>query len=156
QIWYPGYEAGHAVADVLFGDADPGGRLPTTMSHRIEDTPAFTNYPGEEGHVLYGEGIFVGYRWYDTRGIEPRYAFGYGLSYTTFGYEAARVSVDGDGVSLTVDVTNTGSRAGTEVVQVYVRRAGGAFVRPMQELKAFEKITLDPAETRRVSLRVLR
>ena len=91
QCWFAGEEWGHALADVLSGDVSPSGKLPTTFPVRIEDTPAFTSYPGERGQVRYGEGVFVGYRWYDTRRIEPRFCFGHGLSYTTFALDAPRV-----------------------------------------------------------------
>ena len=84
QCWFAGEEWGNALADVLSGDVSPSGKLPTTIPMRIEDTPAFTNYPGEHGKVRYGEGVFVGYRWYDAQQIEPRFCFGHGLSYTTF------------------------------------------------------------------------
>ena len=114
QIWYPGQELGNALADVLSGVSEPGGRLPTTFPVRLEDTPAFTNYPGERGRVVYGEGVFVGYRWYDARDIEPLFPFGHGLSYTTFEYGEVRLSateLDADDpiVTVAVDVTNTGA-----------------------------------------------
>ncbi len=141
--WYPGQEFGNALADVLLGDVDPGGRLPTTFPQRLEDTPAFTNYPGEFGSVRYGEGVFVGHRWYDARGIEPLFPFGHGLSYTTFELGEPTATVAGDGsVDISVPVTNTGDRAGREVVQVYVEAPPGPVARPRQ-LAGFAKAELD-------------
>lgn len=153
--WYPGQEFGNALADVLCGDVDPGGRLPTTFARRIEDTPAFTNYPGEFGQVRYGEGIHVGHRWYDARGIEPLFPFGHGLSYTTFeiGEAVATVAAGGD-VTVEVMVTNTGRRRGSEVVQVYVEAPDGPVARPPRQLAGFAKVTLDPAETTTATVRV--
>jgi beta-glucosidase len=147
QCWFPGEEWGNALADVLSGDISPSGKLPSTMPVRLEDTPAFTNYPGERGQVRYGEGVFVGYRWYDTRRIEPQYCFGHGLSYTTFDIADPRWN----GTELTVRVTNTGTRAGAEVVQCYVHDAQATVSRPEQELKGFAKVALDPGESRDVS-----
>jgi beta-glucosidase len=143
QAWFPGEEWGNALADVLSGDVSPAGKLPTTIPVRLEDTPAFTNYPGERGQVRYGEGLFVGYRWYDARRIEPRFCFGHGLSYTTF--ELGRPTWDGDAVH--IRVTNTGSMRGAETVQCYVHDADASVARPQQELKAFAKVWLDPGET---------
>ena len=123
---------------------------------RLEDNPAFINYPGENGRVRYGEGIFVGYRYYDKKQIEPLFPFGYGLSYTSFGYANLRLSTDrlapGGELTVSVEVTNTGKRAGREVVQVYVRDPQARLTRPPQELKGFRKIALQPGETRAVEL----
>ena len=148
QAWFPGEEWGNALADVLSGDVSPSGKLPTTIPVRIEDTPAFTCYPGERGQVRYGEGVFVGYRWYDTRRIEPRFCFGHGLSYTTFALDPP--TWDGDAVH--VRVTNTGTVRGAETVQCYVHDAESSVSRPLQELKAFAKVFLDPGESRDVTL----
>ena len=148
QAWFPGEEWGNALADVLSGDVSPSGKLPTTIPVRLEDTPAFTNYPGERGQVRYGEGVFVGYRWYDTRLIEPRFCFGHGLSYTTF--ELGAPTWDGDAVN--VRVTNTGPVRGAETVQCYVHDAEASVARPQQELKAFAKVWLDPGESRDIRL----
>ena len=145
--WYPGQEAGEAIADVLIGDAEPGGRMPTTWAKREQDTPAFLNYPGEAGVVRYGEGIFVGYRGYDARGIEPMIPFGHGGSYTTFEWGPAEVIGDGTQRTVTVPVTNTGHRRGSEVVQVYVAPPPGGVPRPPKELAGFAKLTLNPGET---------
>jgi len=148
--WYPGQEAGNAIADVLFGDVNPSGRLPMTFPRRLQDNPAYINYPGENGQVHYGEGLFVGYRYYDKKEIAPLFPFGYGLSYTTFEYNNLVVEA-GDPVRIAVDVSNTGTRAGKEVVQVYVRDCQSRLVRPEKELKAFAKVTLLPGETRTVT-----
>jgi beta-glucosidase len=161
QVWYPGQEAGNGIADVLFGDVDPGGRLPTTFPQRLADTPAFPNYPGVDGHARYAEGVFVGYRHYDHNGIEPRFCFGHGLTYTTFEYGELQLEVAGPDtgvddttplVTATVDVTNVGDRFGREVVQLYVRDVDASVARPEQELKQFHKIGLAPGETRTVRL----
>lgn len=155
QAWYPGQEAGNAIADVLFGDVNPSGKLPQTFPKRLQDNPAYINYPGENGKVHYGEGIFVGYRYYDKKDIEPLFPFGYGLSYTTFTYRnlilnAAEYAL-GDEIQISVDVENTGVRAGKEVVQLYVRDLESSLMRPEKELKAFAKVALEPGETKTVS-----
>ncbi len=156
QSWYGGQEAGHALADILFGDVTPSGKLPTTFPVRLEDNPAFINYPGENGKVYYGEGLFVGYRYYDKKQIAPLFPFGHGLSYTTFAYSNLRFNGSefgpGDEIIVSVDVTNTGQRAGQEVVQLYVRDEESRLVRPLQELKAFAKVALEPGKTQTVTL----
>jgi beta-glucosidase len=158
QSWYGGQEAGNALADVLFGDTTPSGKLPTTFPLRLEDNPAFINYPGENGKVHYGEGLFVGYRYYDKKEIAPLFPFGYGLSYTTFAYDNLRLNGDAfshdDEIVVSVDVTNRGQRAGQEVVQLYVRDEESRLVRPLQELKAFAKVALEPGETKTVALKL--
>lgn len=143
--WYPGQEFGNALADVLTGDRDPGGRLPTTFARRIEDTPAFTSYPGEFGAVRYAEGLFVGHRWYDVRAIEPLFPFGHGLSYATFEIgEPDAVVGDGGEVTVRVPVTNASDRSGSEVVQVYVEPPEGPVARPVRQLAGFTKVHLEP------------
>jgi len=138
EAWFPGQECGNSIADVLLGEVNPSGRLPDTFPMRIEDNPAYINYPGENGGVLYGEGIFVGYRYYDAKKIEPLFPFGYGLSYTTFEYSNLRTSSPvlevGDRLRVAVDVKNTGGREGKEVVQLYVRDVKSSLVRPPKEL----------------------
>jgi len=154
HAWFPGQEFGNALADLLFGDANPSGKLPTTFPVRLQDTPAFTNYPGENGQVLYGEGIFVGYRWYDTRDIAPRLPFGHGLSYTSFGYGELTVEPEtrgGEPIEASLEITNRGERAGQEVVQLYVRDPLSRLARPEKELKAFAKVGLEPGQSTRVS-----
>jgi beta-glucosidase len=151
-LWYPGQEGGHALADVLFGDADPGGRLPTTFPKRIEDNPSHLHYPGENGRVVYGEGIFAGYRYYAKKRIEPRLWFGHGLSYARYRYgalalSAARSHLDRP-LEVSLEVTNVAERAGSEVVQLYVRDLASRLARPENELRAFAKLALAPGQTR--------
>jgi len=155
QAWYGGQEAGNAIADVLFGDVNPSGKLPTTFPKRIQDNPAYINYPGENGEVLYGEGIFVGYRYYDKKDVEPLFPFGHGLSYTTFAYRNLILSTaecgPGDAIKVSVEVQNTGTCSGQEVVQLYVHDLESSLIRPEKELKAFAKVALEPGETRTVT-----
>lgn len=155
--WLLGQAGGGATADVLFGDVNPSAKLTETIPLRLEDSPAFLDFPGEFSHVRYGEGLFVGYRWYDVRRLEVAFPFGHGLSYTTFSYgdAAAAVNAEGD-VDVTVAVTNTGDRAGREIVQVYTSLADGTVQRPVRELKAFASVALEPGETREVTLTVRR
>jgi len=156
ETWLGGQAGGAAVADLLTGAAGPSGRLTETIPLRLEDTPAFGNFPGEAGHVRYGEGILVGYRWYDTRRVDVAYPFGHGLTYTTFRYDDLAVAVHGAGPDVRLDVrvrvTNTGTRAGAEVVQVYVGDPQASVLRPARELKAFRKVTLEPGEERDVTV----
>lgn len=156
QAWYPGQEAGNAIADVLFGDVNPSGKLPQTFPLRLEDTPAYLNFPGDNGKVLYGERIYVGYRYYDKKEVAPLFPFGFGLSYTTFSYSNLRLSATeigaGDTLQVSVDVTNSGTVAGKEVVQVYVHDVESRLHRPEKELKGFAKVALEPGETKTVTL----
>jgi beta-glucosidase len=168
QIWFGGEQAGEGAADVLLGDVDPGGRLPTTIPCRIEDTPAFPYYPGEDGHAPYGEGLLVGYRHYDTVGVDPRFCFGHGLSFTEFRLADLDAAVLGSlqahplGAGLESEplvqanlmVENVGSRRGTEVVQCYVHALDRREGEPDQQLRAFEKVSLDPGATARIELRL--
>ena len=155
QLWYDSQEQGNALADVLFGDVNPSGKLPTTFPVRLEDNPAYINYPGENGKVRYGEGIFVGYRYYDKKDIAPLFPFGHGLSYTKFKYSNLKLSAKSitpnDTLKVKVDVTNTGKVAGKEIVQLYVRDVKSTFARPEKELKAFEKVELKPKQTKTVT-----
>ena len=143
QCWLPGEEWGNALADVVFGDRDPGGRLPTTFPVRVEDSPAHASYPGANGHVAYTDGLLMGYRGYDRAGTAPRFCFGHGLSYTTFEYSDLQV----DGRTVAIDISNTGPRAGTEVVQLYLHRPDAPATRPEQELRRFAKIALAAGAT---------
>ncbi len=156
EAWMMGQAGGGAIADVLFGVVNPSGKLAETFPLRLADTPAYINYPGGHGQVRYGEGIFIGYRYYDMKEQPVLFPFGYGLSYTTFEYSAPRVSAasfrDVDGVTVSVDVTNTGPVAGKEVVQVYVRDHAADLVRPPKELKGFAKVALQPGETKTVTI----
>ena len=150
-------EFGNALVDVLTGAVNPSGRLPTTFPRRLEDCPAYLNYPGEAGRVRYGEGVFAGYRGFDARDIEPAFPFGYGLSYTTFQIADLRVvGIDAEAVEVTGTVTNTGAVAGAEVVQLYLAAPESPVARPPKELVAFAKVSLEPGETRQVGLSVPR
>lgn len=154
SVGFGGQELGDAVVDMLVGDAEPGGRAPTTIGARYEHFAAFANYPGHNSEVRYGESVYCGHRWHDTLGIEPAVAFGSGLGYTTFsiGGAPAEASIGaGDGFAFDVDVTNTGGRRGAEVVQVYVEPINPAVARPVSELKAFGKVEIDPGATETVS-----
>lgn len=158
QVWFAGQAYGEALAAVLTGEEEPGGRLPTTFPLRFEDCPAYLSYPGEGGHVVYGEGVFAGYRGYDERDVEVAFPFGHGLGYTTFEYGEVEVEVSGgaadEGLAATVrvPVTNTGGRAGSEVVQCYVGDVEGSVRRPPRELAAWAKVRLDPGERRAIEL----
>ena len=144
QLWYPGQEGGDALADVLLGAVNPGGKLPTTFARRLEDIPAMLNYPGERGEVHYGEGLFIGYRAFDRTGVAPVFPFGHGLSYTSFSYGPIGLSSPtagpGSSVEVTVAVTNTGDVVGDEVVQLYVGDPEASVVRPPKELKGFVRL----------------
>ncbi len=162
SMFLPGMEGGHAMADILTGKVNPSGKLPLTFPVRYEDTPTYLNFPGDGYEVNYGEGIYVGYRYYDKKKIRPLYPFGYGLSYTTFEVDNLCVkngsveytSVNNaeeeltitDEVRFSVDVTNTGDRAGAEVVQIYIRDMESTLAKPVKELKAFQKVFLKAGE----------
>lgn len=150
-----GQGGGAAIADLLFGVAAPSGRLAETIPRRLEDTPAFGNFPGEAGTVRYGEGLLVGYRWYVTRAIAPRYPFGHGLGYTSFATDSLDVTATGDdSAAVRVTVRNTGARAGSHVVQVYIGSDAGGVFRPRRSLAAFRKVALAPGEARTIEFRV--
>ncbi len=151
--WLLGQAGGSATADVLYGTVNPSGRLAETIPMRLEDTPAFGNFPGESGHVRYGEGLLVGYRWYDARDLDVAFPFGHGLSYTTFAYGEAVAAVTAEGdVEVRVEVTNTGDRAGREVVQAYTSLTESVVQRAPRELKGFASVVLQPGESREVTL----
>ncbi len=161
QSWLGGQEMADALVDVLTGVVDPGGRLPVTFPLAIEHTPSFGNFPGDNGQVVYAEGVFVGYRWYDSRRLPVRFPFGHGLSYSDFEVDqlelsGATIAVEeltaGSAIVVEVPVTNVGDRRGSHVVQCYVRPRGSRLVRPEKELKAFAKVTLDPGESTTVHL----
>lgn len=153
DCWLLGQAGGGAMADVLFGDADPSGRLAETIPLRLSDAPSYLSFPGEFGHVRYGEGIFVGYRGYEARELDVAFPFGHGLSYTTFEYSAASATVTPDGgLQVEVTIANTGSRRGREVVQVYTGLPGSGISRAVRELKAFAAIELEAGESQKVSL----
>ena len=154
--WMMGQAGGGAIADLLFGKVNPSGKLTETFPVKLSDTPAYLNWPGEAGKVRYGEGLFIGYRYYDAKEVPVRFPFGYGLSYTTFEYsnfKASRTTFkDTEGISVSVDITNTGKAAGKEIVQVYVHDQKSSLVRPEKELKGFAKVELQPGETKTVEI----
>jgi beta-glucosidase len=158
HAWYPGEEGGSALAQLLFGEYSPSGKLPVSFERRWEDNAAFDSYYAKKGErrVEYREGVFLGYRHFDRSGIKPLFPFGYGLSYTTFAYsklEITPTSSDLSGpVTVAFDVTNTGSVAGSEVAELYVSDSHSSVPRPAKELKGFAKVPLQPGETRRVTL----
>jgi beta-glucosidase len=164
ESWYPGQEGGTALAEILFGDVNPSGRLPVTFERRWEDNPARDSYYEEAGtnRIVYKEGVFVGYRGYERSGTRPLFPFGYGLSYTTFAYSNLSIkpvsvrATDGGSAAplyeVSFNIRNTGSRAGAEVAQVYVGDTHSPVPRPLKELKGFSKVTLRPGETKRVAV----
>jgi beta-glucosidase len=139
---------------VLFGEVNPSGKLPVTFPKRLEDSPAHAlgDYPPKNEVLKYDEGVLVGYRWFDTKKIQPLFPFGHGLSYTKFGYGKPSVSVNGDEADVTLAVTNTGKVAGAEVVQLYVSEPHAPVLRPEKELKGFAKVWLNPGETKPVTI----
>ena len=147
EMWYGGQEAGHALASILFGDANPSGKLPVSFPKRFEDSPAASNYPGENLKVNYAEGIYVGYRYFDTKNVEPQFPFGFGLSYTTFEYSDLKVASD----SVQLKIRNTGTREGAEIVQLYVHDGHSKIDRPLRELKGFQRVELKAGETKFVN-----
>jgi beta-glucosidase len=156
--WMMGQAGGVAIANVLFGKVNPSGKLAETFPIKLVDTPAHINWPGGAGKVNYGEGLFTGYRYYDAKRMPVQFPFGFGLSYTSFDYRNAKVSSktfkDKDGVTVKVDVTNTGKVAGKEIVQVYVHDQKSLLMRPEKELKGFAKVELQPGETKSVSIQL--
>jgi beta-glucosidase len=154
EMWLAGQASGTAAAQVLFGIAEPGGRLAETIPLALTDTPAHVNWPGTDSRVLYGERVYVGYRWYDTTARDVAFPFGHGLSYTSFDYSDLRVDLPDPAVaraSATLTVTNTGSRAGSDVVQLYIAPLAPHIDRPVRELKAFRKVFLQPGESTTVT-----
>ena len=184
QGWWNGTEGGTALAEVLFGDIAPSGKLPFTFPVKLEDSPAYAmgNFPDktqggdlftmlyrqdlsreERAEIMaklpkpvskYTEGSLVGYRWFDTKNVKPMYAFGHGLSYVDFAYGPMNVSSKKDVIKVTFDLTNNGSMEADEVAQLYVRRIGSAVEWPYKELKAFERVTLAAGETKTVTLEI--
>lgn len=174
QAWYLGSESGHAIASVLAGDANPSGKLPFTFPVKLEDNSAHQlgEYPGNKEelaqgkgkdqqnpiNIKYNEGIFVGYRWHDTKNIKPLFSFGHGLSYTTFEIGQAKadksVITEDETITFTIPVKNIGKKAGAEVVQLYIRDVKSSLPRPLKELKGFEKIYLNPGEQKEVTITI--
>lgn len=152
-VFLPGMQGAKALADLLTGRENPSGRLTVTFPKRYEDTPTYLNFPGDGYHTIYGEDIFVGYRYYDTKKIKTQYPFGHGLSYTTFSYGPLQVDADvfEEEITCSVEVTNTGSYAGKEVVMLFVADKKSTLRKPQKELKGFRKIFLAPGETKKVS-----
>ena len=155
EAYLSGQAVGAAVVDILFGKVNPSAKLPETFPYKLEDNPSYLYYLGEGDKVEYREGVFVGYRYYDTKKMDVRFPFGYGLSYTTFAYSNLKLSAeqikDTDTLTVSVDVTNTGSMAGKEVVQLYVSDVESTVIRPVKELKGFDKVNLQPGETKTVT-----
>ncbi len=156
ESWLGGQGGGAAIANVLFGRVNPSGKLTETFPQKLEDTPAFLNFPGENRRVSYGEGLFVGYRYYDKKQIEPLFPFGFGLSYTTFEYQKMELShelmTNEDTLEVSVSVKNTGNRAGQEIVQLYVSSDGNFPNAAIKELKAFAKVALEAGEEKTVTM----
>ena len=157
EAWYGGMESGTAIANVLFGDVNPSGKLPLTFPKKLSDSPAHKaerNYPGIEKEVFYDEGIYIGYRHFDKEQIEPLFPFGYGLSYTTFKYESLKLDKErfskNDDVIVTIDIINSGNRSGMEIIQLYVQDIESSVDRPPKELKRFEKVKLEPKERKTI------
>ena len=155
ETWLGGQAGPGSVADMLFGSINPSGKLAETFPVRLEDTPAYLNFPDEDGEVIYGERMFVGYRYYDKRNIEPLFPFGHGLSYTEFSYSNLKLSktniTNKDELKVTLTLTNSGKRSGKEVVQLYVSDKESSYARPLQELKGFTKVELAPGESQKVT-----
>ena len=159
QGWYLGSEAGNALTAVLVGDVNPSGKLPFTFPVKLEDTGAHSMGEfSKDGEENYGEGLLVGYRWNDAKDVAPLFAFGHGLSYTTFEYGEASINRksmrEGGSVTITVPVTNTGSRAGKEIVQLYIADKEASVMRPEKELKGFAKVELAAGETKSVKFEI--
>jgi beta-glucosidase len=156
QAWYPGQEGGTALAQLLFGEFNPSGRLPISIERRWEDNAAHNSYYPKDGEkkVEYSEGLFVGYRHFDKSGIKPLFPFGYGLSYTTFAFKNLTISPASSDqlVRVGFDVSNTGTRSGAEVAQVYVGDKHAKVPRPVKELKGFARVELNPGETKHVQV----
>jgi beta-glucosidase len=160
HAWYPGQAGGQALAEILLGQVNPSGRLPATFEQRLEDRSSFDSYHDADGdrRVLLADGVFTGYRHFDRTGIQPRFPFGFGLSYTRFEYArlelGSAVLEPGHSLEVSVDVRNAGQRRGAEVVQLYLSELEPAVPRPRKELAAFSKVWLDPGEVARVTLKV--
>lgn len=154
--WYAGMEAGHAFADIIFGDVNPSGKMPITLPYRLEQTAPIVLNDYNEKDSLYKEGVFIGYRWFEQQNIQPMFPFGHGLSYTNFEYTDIKLSHDrvasGDEITVTAMVTNTGEREGREAAQLYLQDVESSVPRPLKELKGFAKVMLAPGESKEVSM----
>jgi beta-glucosidase len=152
QVGFGGQELGEALVDILLGDADPGGRMPTSIPKLFDHAPAALNYPGENSVVRYGEGIFVGHRWFDRRQIEPLIPFGYGLSYGSYEWGPPQLTAQAPtdfsiALRLDLEIANIGHRPGSEVVQIYVEPLESRLARPVRELKGFAKLEIQPGQS---------
>ena len=165
MAWYPGQQGGLAISEIITGKVSPSGRLPMSIEEKLEDNPSYAHYyenvdrvrtpnVNPYSRVEYREGIFMGYRGYEKNSVKPLFPFGYGLSYTSFDYSDIKAVKDGDDYIITFDVTNTGKMAGAEVAQLYVTDEECSVVRPLKELKGFEKVYLNPGQTKTVSMRL--
>ena len=154
EAWYPGMEGGNAIADVLFGRVDPSGRLPFSWPKRLEDSPSHRLGTENTDEVDYKDKLMVGYRYYDTQNVAPQFPFGYGLSYTTFSFGPLHAVQKNESVPVSLTVKNTGPRTGIETVQIYVRPLRPSVSRPVPELKAFQKITLNAGQSRQVNFQL--
>jgi beta-glucosidase len=162
EAFYPGQNGGQALAEILFGDVNPSGKLPITMEKQAQDNPAYATFPNPVNQhpdsIAYSEGIFVGYRGYDHNGVAPLFPFGFGLSYTTFSFSNLKISPAGyDGtqpVTVSFTVANTGSVPGAEVAQLYVGEQNAPVPRPIRELKGFQKVVLNPGQSKTVTLQL--
>ncbi|KAM0131608.1 hypothetical protein ACHAO1_007209 [Botrytis cinerea] len=152
QAWYGGNETGNAIADVIFGKTNPSAKLPLSFPKRIEDNPAFLSFRSERGRVIYGEDIYMGYRWYDALNLPVLFPFGHGLSYTTFAISDLHIEKSDKKIKISVKVKNTGEVSGAEVVQVYIQQQNPSIRRPNKELKGFEKVFLKAGEEKRVEV----
>lgn len=155
--WFGGQETGHGIVDVLFGDVNPSGRLPLTFPRCAEDMPSFLNFGKTDADIVYGEGVFIGHRYYEMLNRPPRFYFGHGLSYTTFEYSDLEVPpvFESDPkhiMTISVSLKNTGQCSGAEIVQVYVKDVSSSVQRPKKELKSFKKVHLAPGESRKVEV----
>lgn len=155
HAWYGGNETGNAIADVLFGNVNPSAKLPLSFPKKLQDNPAFLNYRTERGRTLYGEDVYVGYRWYEMLDMDVAFPFGHGLSYTTFEFSDLKVEKKDETLNVSVKVTNTGERDGAEVVQVYVSQKKPSIKRPKKELKGFTKVALKKGESKVVEVPIL-
>ncbi len=158
DAFYPGQEGGNALADIIFGDVNPSGKLPLTFIKQWKDSPAYDTYPGKKEEVFYKEGIYVGYRYLDKKNIEPLFPFGYGLSYTTFEYSSLQITPNkistNDTITVKVNIQNTGQRAGDEVVQLYVQDVKASVHREVKSLKGFKRVRLNPDESKIVTFKL--
>ena len=158
EAFYPGQEGGNALADILFGDVSPSGKLPMTFPKNEEETPVANTYPGSKEVANYDEGIFVGYRWYDKKNIEPLFPFGFGLSYTTFEYSDLKLSAKSmnqdDEIEVSLRVKNSGKMDGDEVVQLYIHDVKTSVDREPKSLKGFARVSLKAGESKTVTMRI--